>query len=49
LTPTNGYQPDQVVDNLKALDLYPKLTTEVMEKIEKILDNKPKPVVSRQA
>jgi len=37
-------KPDQVVDNLKALDLYPKLTTEVMEKIEKILDNKPKPV-----
>ncbi|KAH9950951.1 NADP-dependent oxidoreductase domain-containing protein [Amylocystis lapponica] len=32
---------EQVVDNLKALDVIPKLTPEVLEKIEKILDNKP--------
>ena len=34
-----------VVENLKAIDVIPKLTPEVLEKIEKILDNKPKPVV----
>jgi len=37
---------DQIVDNLKALDVLEKLTPEVLEKIEKILDNKPEPVVS---
>lgn len=37
--------PHQVVDNLKALEVIPKLTPEIMEKIEKILDNKPTPFV----
>lgn len=32
---------DQLLDNLKALDVFPKLTPEVLAKIEKILDNKP--------
>ncbi len=40
-------KPEQVVDNLKALDVIPKLTPEIMEKIEKILDNKPSPYVRR--
>ncbi|KAJ7779627.1 voltage-gated potassium channel beta-2 subunit [Mycena metata] len=31
----------QVLDNLKALEVLPKLTSDVMEQIEKILDNKP--------
>lgn len=31
----------QIEDNIKALKLLPKLTPEVMEEIEKILDNKP--------
>jgi aryl-alcohol dehydrogenase-like predicted oxidoreductase len=31
----------QIEDNMKALKLLPKLTPEVMEEIEKILDNKP--------
>jgi voltage-dependent potassium channel beta subunit len=31
----------QVEENLKALEVLPKLTPEVLEKIEKILDNKP--------
>jgi aryl-alcohol dehydrogenase-like predicted oxidoreductase len=35
-------KPEQVVDNCKALTLLPKLTAEVMEEIEGILDNKPK-------
>lgn len=39
-------KPEQVVDNLKALDVIPKLTSEVVDKIEAILDNKPAPFVS---
>ncbi|SPQ17687.1 25a9ce16-6378-486e-bba4-b6610004f5af [Thermothielavioides terrestris] len=35
---------EQVVDNLKALDLIDKLTPEIMEEIEAVLDNKPKGV-----
>lgn len=34
-----------VVENLKAIDVIPKLTPEVLEKIEKILNNKPKPAM----
>ncbi|TFK21530.1 voltage-gated potassium channel beta-2 subunit [Coprinopsis marcescibilis] len=33
--------PEQVLDNLKALEVLPKLTPEIQERIEKILDNKP--------
>ena len=33
---------EQVYDNLKSLDLLPKMTDDVMEAIEKVLDNKPK-------
>jgi len=36
-------KPEQVLENLKALDVIPKLTPEVLEKIEKILNNKPSP------
>ncbi|TBU29779.1 voltage-gated potassium channel beta-2 subunit [Dichomitus squalens] len=36
-------KPEQIVDNLKALDVIPKLTSEVLEKIEHILENKPTP------
>lgn len=34
-------KPEQVVDNLKALDVIPKLTPEILDKIEMILQNKP--------
>ncbi|KDE04458.1 voltage-gated potassium channel subunit beta [Microbotryum lychnidis-dioicae p1A1 Lamole] len=34
-------KPEQVTENLKALEILPKLTKEVLEKIEKILDNTP--------
>ncbi len=37
---------EQVLDNLKALEVLPKLTPEVLAKIEEILDNKPSPWVS---
>jgi len=35
-----------VIENLKAIDLLPKLTEEVLKKIEEALKNKPKPEVS---
>ncbi|KAJ4258076.1 hypothetical protein NW762_008216 [Fusarium torreyae] len=34
---------EQLEDNFKALELYKKITPEVLEEIEKILDNKPQP------
>lgn len=34
-------KPEQILDNLKALDVIPKLTPDVLEKIEEILGNKP--------
>ena len=40
---TGASKPEQVVENMKALDVLPKLTEPVMERIEKILDNKPAP------
>ena len=38
-------KPEQVLDNLKALEIIPKLTPEIMNKIEEILKNKPAPIV----
>jgi aryl-alcohol dehydrogenase-like predicted oxidoreductase len=38
-------KPEQLLDNLKALEVLPKLTPAILEKIEKILDNKPSTVV----
>lgn len=35
-------KPEQVLDNLKALEVIPKLTPEIMDKIEGILQNRPK-------
>ncbi|CCM05366.1 uncharacterized protein FIBRA_07581 [Fibroporia radiculosa] len=37
-------RPEQVVENLKALEVIPKLTPAVLEKIEEILQNKPAPL-----
>ncbi|KAG7100214.1 hypothetical protein E1B28_001989 [Marasmius oreades] len=34
-------KPEQLLENLKALKVIPKLTPEIIKKIEKILDNKP--------
>lgn len=39
-------RPEQVLDNLKALDVIPKLTPDIEEKIEAILGNRPDPDVS---
>ncbi|MBD3869562.1 MAG: aldo/keto reductase [Acidobacteria bacterium] len=38
-------KPEQVTENLKAMDLLPKLTDEVMDRIETILGNKPEPPI----
>ena len=39
--------PQQVLDNLRALELLPKLTPAIMDRIERILNNKPRPEVCR--
>lgn len=39
---TGASRPQQVTENIAALEVVPLLTTEIMEKIETILDNKPK-------
>lgn len=41
-------KPEQVLDNLKALEIIPKLTPEILNKIEEILKNKPAPNVCHQ-
>jgi len=38
---TGASRPEQVVENMKALDVVPKLTPEIMDRIEGILGNKP--------
>ncbi len=40
---TGASKPSQVVENLKAMDVVERLTDEVMERIEAILDNRPVP------
>jgi aryl-alcohol dehydrogenase-like predicted oxidoreductase len=39
---TGASRPEQVRDNMQALDVMPKLTNEVMERIEAVLGNKPR-------
>jgi len=41
---TGASRPEQVVENMKAVDRLEKLTPDVMERIETILSNKPEPV-----
>lgn len=41
---TGASRVSQVEENMKALDVLPKLTDDVLEKIEGILDNKPAPM-----
>jgi voltage-dependent potassium channel beta subunit len=40
---TGASRAEQVAENLAALDIYPRLTDEIMARIEVILDNKPEP------
>lgn len=40
---TGASRREQVIENMKALEMVDKLTPEVMEKIESILGNRPKP------
>ena len=39
-------KPEQLIENLGAIKVLSKLTPEVMERIEKVLGNKPAPIVS---
>ena len=39
---TGASRTSQITENLKAMDILPKLTDEIMEELDKILDNKPK-------
>jgi aryl-alcohol dehydrogenase-like predicted oxidoreductase len=41
---TGASKVSQVEENMKALEVVPLLTDDVMEKIEAVLDNKPKPM-----
>lgn len=40
---TGASKPEQVSENMMALEAVPKLTEEVLDRIEQILDNKPEP------
>ena len=40
---TGASRPEQVEENMKAIDVVERLTPDVLEKIEKIVDNKPEP------
>ncbi len=42
-TITGASKVDQVVENMKAIDVIKKITPEINQRIESILDNKPKP------
>ena len=42
-TITGASKPQQVVENMKAIDFVEKLTPAVMDRIETIMENKPKP------
>lgn len=41
---TGASRVEQVVENMKAINLVPQLTDDVMETIESVLDNKPEPI-----
>lgn len=41
---TGASRVEQVIENMKALEVIPQLTDDVMEQIESILDNKPEPI-----
>lgn len=41
---TGASRPDQVSENLGSLEVVGKLTPDIMERIEEILDNKPEPI-----
>lgn len=36
-------KPEQIIENLKSLDLIEKLTPEIMSQIDEVLGNKPTP------
>jgi aryl-alcohol dehydrogenase-like predicted oxidoreductase len=45
---TGASRPEQIVDNVASLELLPKLTPDIMEQIDSILENRPPQDPSRQ-
>ena len=41
---TGASRPEQVTENMKALNIVEKLTPEMMSRIDSVLENKPQPV-----
>jgi aryl-alcohol dehydrogenase-like predicted oxidoreductase len=44
---TGASRPEQIFQTVKAVDVYRKLTPELVEEIEACFDNKPKAVMKR--
>lgn len=42
---TGASRPEQVQENMKAMDVVDKLTPEIMDKIDEVLGNKPEPLI----
>ena len=40
---TGASRPEQVTENMKAMAVYERLTPEILDRIEAIVDNKPAP------
>ena len=40
-------KPEQVYENVKAIETYKKLTPDIMDEVDTILDNKPPVIVER--
>ena len=40
---TGASRPEQVTENMKAMDVYERLSPEILDRIEAIVENKPAP------
>jgi aryl-alcohol dehydrogenase-like predicted oxidoreductase len=45
---TGASRPDQIVENVKCLAVLEKLTAEIMDEIDRVIENKPNPDPARQ-
>jgi voltage-dependent potassium channel beta subunit len=45
---TGASRPQQVVENMKAVDVFPKMTPEILERIDQILENDPRKKTDRE-
>ncbi len=44
---TGASRPEQVYENVRAVEIVDRLTPEIMEKIDRILENKPPAITAR--